>query len=162
MNDKQLVVKMALDSWQGQVKAMNNLLEKLSDEQLAQEISPNKNRGIYLLGHLTTVHDLMLPLLQLEDPIYPDLQPVYVDSPDRSVTITPLAAQLRAQWVEVNKRLLFHFNKLPADDWFTRHANITDEDFIKEPHRNRLNVLMGRTVHLSYHRGQLRLLLSKT
>ena len=32
------------------------------------------------------------------------------------------------------------------------------EDFIKEPHRNKLNVLLTRTTHLAYHAGQLALL----
>ena len=50
---------------------------------------------------------------------------------------------------------------LPADEWFTRHANITEADFPKEPHRNRLNVLLSRTTHLSNHRGQLTLLTNK-
>jgi hypothetical protein len=31
----------------------------------------------------------------------------------------------------------------------------------KEPHRNRLNVLLGRMNHLSFHRGQLILLTKK-
>ena len=50
---------------------------------------------------------------------------------------------------------------LPAAEWFTRHANISEADFPKEPHRNRLNVLLSRTSHLAYHRGQLVLLANK-
>ena len=161
MSDKQQFVKMALDSWQGQVNAVDNILAKFSDQQLEEEISPSRNRGSYLLGHLTAVHDLMLPLLRFEESIYPELQPVYVDSPDRAITETPSVAQLRTQWPEVNARLRSHFNSLSAEDWFLRHGNISEEDFIKEPHRNRLNVLMGRTVHLAYHRGQLILLAKK-
>jgi hypothetical protein len=62
----------------------------------------------------------------------------------------------------VNKALSDHIKNLPADEWFTRHANISEEDFIKEPNRNRLNVLLDRTIHLSNHRGQLLLLQNKT
>ena len=36
--------------------------------------------------------------------------------------------------------------------------NATDEDFAKEPARNKLSVLLNRTNHLAYHLGQLRLL----
>jgi hypothetical protein len=61
----------------------------------------------------------------------------------------------------VNDALLNHIQTLPAEDWFTRHANISEEDFVKEPHRNRLNVLLDRTIHLSNHRGQLLLLQHK-
>jgi uncharacterized damage-inducible protein DinB len=161
MNDRQLFVKMALDSWQGQLRATNNTLGKLSDEQFENEISPGRNRGIYLLGHLTAVHDLMLPLLRFGESIYPDLQPVFIDSPDKMITPIPSVTQLRNQWNEVNEKLISHFNDLPIDEWFTRHENISEEDFIVEPQRNRLNVLLGRTIHLSYHRGQLNLLIKK-
>jgi hypothetical protein len=61
----------------------------------------------------------------------------------------------------VNETLSDHIQDLPADDWFTRHSNISEEDFMKEPHRNRLNVLLDRTIHLSNHRGQLLLLKNK-
>lgn len=161
MNDKELLVKMALDSWQGQLRAVNNLLGKLPDAQLKNEVAPGRNRGIYLLGHLTAVHDLMLPLFRFEESMHPELQAAFVDSPDKLVATIPPIGQLKTQWTEVNEKLLFHFNVLPVDEWFTRHANISEEDFIQEPHRNRLNVLLGRTVHLSYHRGQLVLLLPK-
>ena len=73
----------------------------------------------------------------------------------------PSLADLRAQWKEVNDTLLGHMKSLPAEEWFTRHANISEGDFPKEPHRNRLNVLLSRTSHLAYHRGQLVLLANK-
>jgi hypothetical protein len=158
MNNQEFFVKMILDNWQGQINAMNKLLGSLSDEQLMNEISPTRNRGIYLLGHLVAVHDLMLPLLRFEEVIYPDLQPVFVDAPDDTFETIPSLAILKEQWSIINERLLGHFHALPTVDWFTRHANVSEEDFKKEPRRNRLNVVIGRTSHLTYHRGQLILL----
>lgn len=158
MNDQQGFVKQALDSWTGQVNGMNDTLQILSDEQLMQEVAPNRNRGIYLLGHLTAVHDMMLPLLRFEDALYPQLKPVFIESPDKAVARMPSITELKAQWKTVNEKLLNHFNTMSPADWFTRHANISEEDFLKEPHRNRLNVLLSRTNHLSYHRGQFALL----
>jgi hypothetical protein len=35
---------------------------------------------------------------------------------------------------------------------------VSPEDFAKEPHRNRLNVLISRTNHMANHIGQLLLL----
>ncbi|MGN6401728.1 MAG: hypothetical protein ACTHMD_14830 [Flavisolibacter sp.] len=107
------------------------------------------------------VHDRMLPLLRFEEARYPELKPVFLDAPDKSVDAIPSAPQLRQQWKEVNEALSNHINNVAAEDWFTRHANISEEDFIKEPHRNRLNVLLDRTIHLSNHRGQLLLLQNK-
>jgi uncharacterized damage-inducible protein DinB len=159
--NNEIFVKMALEGWYSQVKATNSIFDKLSDEQLLQEIAPSRNRGVYLLGHLAAVHDLMLSLLRFEEAIYPELHPIFIQSPDKTVGHLPPTEQLRAQWAAVNEKLAAHFESLPPEEWFTRHANITQEDFEKEPHRNRLNVLLVRTNHLSNHRGQLALLVPK-
>ena len=160
--NNELLIKMITDSWQKQLTATNKIFDNLSDEELLQEVAPGRNRGIYLLGHLTVVHDLMLPLLRFEEARYPELKPVFLSSPDKAVEAIPSAHQLREQWKEVNEALSDHIKNLPADEWFTRHANISEEDFMKEPNRNRLNVLLDRTIHLSNHRGQLLLLQNKT
>ena len=139
----------------------NKIFDNLSDEELMQEVAPGRNRGIYLLGHLTAVHDRMLPLLRFEEAKYPELTAVFLESPDKAVEAIPSASQLRQQWKDMNDTLSGHINNLPADDWFTRHANISEEDFITEPDRNRLKVLLDRTIHLSNHRGQLLLLQNK-
>ena len=157
----ELFVRMAVNAWRSELKATSELLEKLSDEQLMQEVSPGRNRGVYLLGHLTAEHDMILPLLRFQASMYPDLKPVFVDAPDRSVTALPSTAQLRSQWKSVNDTLMGHIDRMPATEWFTRHANISEEDFPKEPHRNRLNVLLSRTTHLAHHHGQLVLLLPR-
>ena len=45
-----LIVKMTLTAWDAQNGYLNKLLDELTEEQLMQEISPGRNRGIYLLG----------------------------------------------------------------------------------------------------------------
>ena len=162
MNQQDVFIKMALDSWNIHIKRFDNILDKLTDEQLMQEISPSKNRGIYLLGHLAGIHDMMLPLLRFSDSLYPELSFIFVDQPDKAVTDLPSASQLRNQWKKVNEKLVQHFSSLAPDEWFTRHASISEEDFMKEPHRNRLNVVLNRTAHLSYHLGQMALLVKKS
>lgn len=161
MTHDELFIKMAVDSWNGQVVATSKLFDQLTDEQLMEQVSPGKNRGIYLLGHLVSVHDKMLSLLLLGEELYPELYEVFVKSPDGAVAELPGVAQLRQQWTEVNGKLATHFAQLSAADWLGRHANISEEDLAKEPHRNRLNVLLSRTNHLSNHRGQLALLVKK-
>ena len=159
--NNELLVKMVTDSWRKQLIATNKIFDSLSDEELMQEVAPGRNRAIYLLGHLTAVHDAMLPLLRFEESKYPELKAVFLDSPDKAVDAIPSAFQLTQQWQDVNDTLSKHIKTLPDEEWFTRHANISEEDFVKEPHRNRLNVLLDRTIHLSNHRGQLLLLKKK-
>jgi hypothetical protein len=43
-------------------------------------------------------------------------------------------------------------------DWLKKHAAVSEEDFIKDPTRNRIAVLESRTAHAMYHAGQVRLL----
>jgi hypothetical protein len=161
MNTTDLFVKIALGSWQSQINETNKLLDKLSDEDLAKEISPSRNRGIYLLGHLASIHDMMLPLLRFEDLAYPELKPIFVEVPDRTVEAIPPAKTLREIWNQVNEKLAGHFEKLSGDEWFARHNSISEADFVNQPQRNRLSVLLSRTSHLSYHRGQMALLEKK-
>jgi hypothetical protein len=155
MNSNQLLVKMVLDRWNAQLKQMDELLATVTDEQLQKEIAPGKNRGIYLVGHLAAVHDDMLPLLRFSDRIIPSFKHPFLDSPDRAVSDLPPAKEVRAAWKQVSDKLREGFNSLNTDQWFERHNSISPEDFVKEPHRNRLNVVIGRISHLSWHQGQL-------
>lgn len=152
---KELFIKIALDSWNIQLTRFNKLLETLTDEQLQQQVAPNRNTGVYLLGHLAAIHDAMLPLLNFGDKMYPQLEGTFVTNPDNSSVSKPPASTLREYWNNVNSTLASHFNKFNPDEWLQKHSSISDEDFAKEPNRNRLSVLLNRTNHLSYHYGQL-------
>ena len=160
MNDKQLFVKMALDTWSERLNTTSTLIEKLTDEQLINEVAPGRNRGIYLVGHLACVHDQMLPLLRFQEMLHPEWKAPFIDAADKTVELPPVQ-QVREYWKAVHDTLMGRMTALPAEEWFTRHASISEEDFAKEPHRNRLNLLMNRTNHMSYHRGQLALLAGK-
>ena len=70
----------------------------------------------------------------------------------------PEISVLRKYWDEVHQKLSSSLQLLQPDDFFKRHNSVSDEDFIKEPFRNKLNVLISRTNHLSYHFGQMMLL----
>jgi hypothetical protein len=157
-NQNQVAVKSALDTWYSRVKATDEAFNRLTDEQLQKEIAPNRNRAIYILGHLTAVHDKMLPLLNLGEPMYPQLDDIFLKNPDKAVKEMPSASELRTQWKTVNSKLAEHFNKLQVEDWFLKHNSVSAEDFEKEPHRNRLTIVLTRTNHMSYHLGQLALL----
>lgn len=158
METKQLMVKSALDAWNSRLEAADKLFNALTDETLHKEVAPGKNRGLYLLGHLTAVHDRMLPLLDFGPQLYPQLEEAFLAKPDKSVSNIPSVNDLRTAWEAVHAKLNAHFANLSADDWFKKHTAVSEEDFAKEPHRNRINVLIGRTNHMQYHVGQVALL----
>lgn len=157
----ELHTKIILDNWYSTVANTDKLLNSLTDEQLQADIAPGRNSGTYLLGHLTAVHDRMLPLLGFEQQAYPHLNDVFLTSPDKSGKEFPSVSELRSYWTATNKRLDKHFKSLQPADWLQRHTSVSEADFAKEPHRNRLNVVLGRTTHLSNHLGQLLLLQKK-
>jgi hypothetical protein len=146
---------MVLLAWQTQNTRVDKLIESLSDEELLRETAPNRNTGIYLLGHLAAVNDNLFQLLDLGERLYPELDIIFVESPDKSGMAMPSADVLKIYWKEINTKLTDHFNKMQPAEWLTRHTAVSEEDFVKEPHRNKLNVLITRTTHQSYHLGQL-------
>lgn len=153
-----LVVKMAISAWESQNKQLNNLLEALTDEQLQKEIAPGRNTGVYLLGHLIAVSDALLPLLGFSDRLYPELDEVFIKNPDKSGFAMPTVNELKEKLQAVNAKLATVFDTTDVDEWLDRHTAVSAEDFAKEPHRNKLNVLMNRTAHMANHLGQMLLL----
>jgi DinB superfamily len=158
MTANALFVKMIFDRWNALLKNCDTLLDSLSDEQLLADVAPGKNRGIYLLGHLIAVHDDMMPLLGLGEKEHTALFEVFVKSADKAVEPIPAAAELRLLWKKQLESLNQKLATISADAWFEKHTAVSAEDFTKEPNRNKLNVIITRTTHLSYHLGQLALL----
>jgi hypothetical protein len=154
----ELFVKMVIDRWNGSIVNLNKHLNALSDEQLQKEIAPGKNRGTYLLGHLIAVHDDMLKLLNMGEKLFPELQEPFINQADKVATQTPTASELRAMWEKQNNLLQEKFEKTKPEEWFEKHTAVSEEDFTKEPHRNKLNIVITRTSHLQYHAGQIVLL----
>jgi len=149
---------MTLDRWYGSVASLDKVLNVLTDEQLLKETAPGKNRGIYLLGHLVAVHDDMLTLLDLGEKQHPELTEPFIKLADNVATELPSVAVLRDYWSGQNALLREKFDQFTADQWFEKHTAVSAEDFAKEPHRNKLNIIISRTSHLQYHTGQIALL----
>ena len=150
-----LMAKMVLNTWHSTIKRADAHFDSLSDEQMNNEIAPNRNRGVYLLGHLAAVHDMMLPLLNLGESKFPELTSSFIRTPDNPNNDKFTVSEVRNYWKTVNANLDKQFDHLSSEEWFKKHNSISEEDFVKEPQRNRLNVIISRTNHLSYHLGQL-------
>lgn len=152
--NEQAFVTAALNAWNSNLKAIDTFLGGLSDDALNAEIAPGKNRLVYLMGHFAAAHDRMLPLLGIGNRLHPELDAMFLSAKDREVD-TPPAAEIRKMWSEINGALTSAMMALSASDWLTKHTAVSDEDFVKEPHRNRYSVLLSRTNHLWYHYGQM-------
>jgi hypothetical protein len=82
---------------------------------------------------------------------------MFIKNPDRVIKELPAAANLKKYWAEVNQNVLHKMEALSRREWLRRHAAMNDEDLTKDPTRNRLNILLSRARHLSYHLGQVAL-----
>src|SRR5713226_1751466 len=67
MGNKGSYVALGLKVWKAQIERADKLFRGLSSEEVLREIAPGRNRLLYLWGHLTAIHDAMLPLLGLGD-----------------------------------------------------------------------------------------------
>jgi hypothetical protein len=145
---------LGLKVWKTQIDRADKLFGTLSSEEVLREIAPGRNRLLYLWGHLTAVHDAMLPLLGLRERLHPEFDVAFVSNPDKSQAAIPSHEQVRRAWNAVNAELWKGFETMSWSDWLQRHSAVSEEDFGKDASRNRFSVLLSRTNHLSYHLGQ--------
>jgi len=158
MASEQALTAAAVNSWKLNIERADRLFSPLTEEQLLREVAPGKNRLIYLWGHLTAVHDRMLPLLVLGPRLHPEYDGLFLTNPDKAVATLPAGQEIKKAWDEVNRTLLAGFESLSATDWLQKHSSVSDEDFAKDPQRNRFSVLLSRTTHISFHVGQTALI----
>jgi DinB superfamily len=154
MTNEEILGATALNAWKLVIGRFDQSLAALTDEQLQKQVAPGKNRLFYLVGHLTAVHDRMFPLLGIGERLHPELDEPYITNPDRALADPVSASDLKQAWTEVNSKLTAAFERFTPQDWLHKHTAVSDEDFAKDPTRNRLALVMNRTNHLSFHSGQ--------
>ncbi|HEX4373032.1 MAG TPA: DinB family protein [Puia sp.] len=149
------IIKQVINYWADRNKAVTNFINKYPDEAYYKEVASNRSRAIYLFGHLIAVNDGLLPMFALGEKLFPGYDAIFLSVPDRSVADLPSLSELKRSWEKLNETLTDHFNKMTATEWLDRHTSVSAEDFKREPLRNKLNVLINRTNHQSYHLGQM-------
>lgn len=155
MTNEEMLVDAALKSWKLVIGRFDKAIDALSDEQLQRQVAPDRNRLQYLVGHLAAVHDRMFPLLGLGERLHPELDEAYITNPDGTVADPLSGAELKKALKEVNDKLTTAFEALAPAEWLQKHTQVSDEDFAKDPSRNRFSVFMSRTNHASFHMGQV-------
>ncbi len=152
------VINLVINTWKAQSNVVTAFFNKYDDAVYLNEVAPGRNRAVYLLGHLVAASDSLLPLFGLGDRTFPKLERLFTTNPDLTFDTIPTVAELKQNWETVNIALTAHFEQMQPEEWLDKHTKVSDEDFALEPHRNKLNVLISRTNHISYHAGQLALM----
>ncbi len=154
-DQQQLILKIVIGSWETQSSRVTKLLNTLSDEKLLSETAKGRNSGFYLIGHLAAVSDALLPLMGWGEKLYPQLENIFLKNPEKASIEKPSLAQVKEYWATIDKKVSEYIHAMQFEEWFTRHNAVSAEDFAKEPFRNKMNILINRTNHMSYHLGQM-------
>ena len=157
MTNEEIFAATVIKTWVTVISRLEKMFNSLNDEELQTEIAPGRNRVYYLLGHLTAHHDLLRPMLGMGDRLHPELDEVFLSNPDRTLPDKFSGEELRRYFVGVNESITSGLQAMQPADLLQRHAAVSEEDFAKEPLRNRLAVFQIRTTHAMYHAGQIRL-----
>lgn len=153
---KDLFVRMVLLSWQSSHRSVDNFLAKTPVDDFDKEVAPGRNTIGWIIAHLASVNDDLLALYGTGDPVNAEMAKTFRGGQgkvEHAYTGKQMADYWKASAANINRVIAGFTN----EEWFSRHTRISDEDFKNEPHRNRLNVLMNRAGHISYHMGQLAL-----
>lgn len=153
MTSTEKYLAVSLNTWKTTLERADKLFSGLTEKQAKLEVAPGKNRLIYLMGHLTAVSDRMFEALDLGPRLRPEFDELFLTNPDRKMELPPLV-EVKAAWEKVNAELSKKIQALAPEDWLLKHSAVSDEDFAKDPTRNRLAMLLSRTGHVAYHLGQ--------
>ena len=82
-DDRSAYTDTALRAWKLVITQLDQMFSSMNDEELRREVAPGRNRVFYLMGHLTAVHDRLLPMLSLGERLHPELDDDFVTNADR-------------------------------------------------------------------------------
>ena len=154
-DQQQIILKMITGAWETQSSRVTKLVNSLTDEKLLTETAPGRNSGLYLVGHLAAVSDALFPLMGWGEKLYPELDNIFLKNPEKSQFEKPSIAKIKECWTIIDLKVASHIKAMKFDEWFAKHSAVSAEDFAKEPFRNKMNILINRTNHMSYHLGQM-------
>ena len=87
--------------------------------------------------------------------IHPELAKIYHHTKGTNQTGHLTKQELYERWGAIVKKLDQTFKSMSEADWHGRHMAVSEEDFKKEPQRNKLNVMLSRVTHKASHLGQV-------
>jgi uncharacterized damage-inducible protein DinB len=129
-----------------------------SAENFDKQIVPNGNSPSWLFGHLADTDDMLLELFGIQSRLYPELKTIYHHDRGANQSNHLTKEELTSKWKNIIETLNKAFKNMNEQDWLGRHTAVSEEDFNKEPQRNKLNVLLSRVTHKASHLGQIALL----
>jgi len=148
-------LQISLLQWDTYNRRMQKVIDSITDENFNKPIVADGNSPSWLLGHLADTDDKLIELFGIGKRRYPELEKIYHHERGSNQTNLLSKSDLTAKYKEIISELDKAFKEMSESDWLARHMAVTEEDFKKEPHRNKLNVLLSRVTHKASHLGQI-------
>ena len=67
------IIALLRNAWRTQTNAVSEYFKKYPDDFYDREIAPGRNKATYILGHLISTNDGLLPLFGFGNKLYPEL-----------------------------------------------------------------------------------------
>jgi len=144
-----------LIQWDTYNRNMQKVFDSISEESFDRPIVPGSNSPSWLLGHLADTDDALLELFGIGKRMFPELAKIYHHERDTNQTDHLSKEELNTKWKAIVNELDTTFKAMSENDWLSRHTVVSEEDFKKQPHRNKLNVMLSRVTHKASHLGQI-------
>lgn len=148
-------IDICLLQWSMYNTRTQKVLDSISAEKFSSPVAPNGNSPSWLFGHLADTDDKLLELFGIRSRLFPELEKIYHHERGTNQTGHLSKAELITKWKAISAELDRAFNSWTEKDWMSRHNAVSEEDFKKEPHRNKLNVMLSRVEHKASHLGQI-------
>jgi DinB superfamily len=148
-------IEICLVQWDTYNRRMQKMLDALSAENYFKAIVPGGNSPSWLMGHLADTDDALLELFGIRKRMFPELAKIYHHEKGTNQSGHLSKDELNTQWKAILAELDKTFKSMSESDWHSRHMAVTEEDFKKEPQRNKLNVMLSRVSHKASHLGQV-------
>jgi uncharacterized damage-inducible protein DinB len=149
------VLDICLLQWSTYNKIMQKAFDTISDENFNKPIVANGNSPSWLLGHLVDTDDRLLELFGIGNRLHPELTTIYHHERSTNQSGHLAKSELLSKWKAISAELDKAFKSWNENEWMSRHTAVSEEDFKKEPHRNKLNVMLSRVEHKASHLGQV-------
>lgn len=138
---------------------VNGPIDLLTDDEFKMEVSPGKNHGVWLLGHLVTAEDDLSTFLGKGDIMFPQYYEVFGQGskllpPEKY----PPVSELKDAWKKVCEKNKKIYSELTDEELQQPHAMVKDID--KDYFKTKDRVIMAWHFHQLYHAGQLAILLA--
>lgn len=148
-------IEICLIQWDTYNRRMQKMLDALSADRYNTPIVAGGNSPSWLMGHLADTDDALLELFGIRKRMFPELAKIYHHERGTNQTGHLTKEELNSRWKAIVVELDKAFKSMNESDWHNRHMAVTEEDFKKEPQRNKLNVMLSRVSHKASHLGQV-------